>query len=799
VRIAVGGLVVAGASGAVGCLNRPIEPVEPRTTSTIVERLTQSAVDKIDLLLAIDNSRSMADKQAILADAVPDLVKGLVNPKCVDKAGVPAGTQPASPTEDCPTGYEREFNPVLDIHIGIISSSIGGFGAPGMCKPSEPSANDQAHLLARTAYDQPNTIPTWENKGFLAWDPAQKLDPPGEGDVTALNDRLKEMVTGVGQSGCGYEAQLESVYRFLADPEPYATLALTGPDTNKVATPEGLDMELLQQRADFLRPDSLLAIVMLSDENDCSFREGSFYWAGANNAQKLPLARPECADDPNDPCCMSCLQTSDQCPFQAACYVNGDPNQGVAYHDKPLVGDTPNDRSNLRCFDQKRRFGIDFLYPVDRYVKAFRDPTITNRKGELVANPIFSNLNPNNVSPSIRDSGLVFFAGIVGVPWQDIARQDAEGKPSLLGGLDLEGNPVGGLKSADELLRPIKLPDGSDGPTGWDLILGDPKALKAPADPHMIESIEPREGTNPLTGAPLAQPGVSDDADPINGNEYFVSGGPNSIGDLQYACIFPLPSPRDCQTATGSCDCKNEDPEAHNPLCDAPAGGTAPTTQVRAKAYPGIRELQVIQGLGAQGIVGSVCPAQLDDVGSDDYGYRPAIGAIIDRLKTRLGGQCLPRTLTPDDQGHVSCLILEARNSQGQCDCNMPGRQEVLDGNPSSEPDHTQARNAVLRDPLSVSAGFDCACEIVQLPNGNDAVPDADELKACQYSLEEPGVTEAGAEVNGWCYIDATTSPPTGDPAIVDSCPENERRLIRFAGKGEAQPGATMFITCAGE
>jgi len=59
-----------------GCLSRPVEPVEPRRTSTIVERLTQSSVDKIDLVLAIDNSRSMADKQQILAKAVPDLVAG---------------------------------------------------------------------------------------------------------------------------------------------------------------------------------------------------------------------------------------------------------------------------------------------------------------------------------------------------------------------------------------------------------------------------------------------------------------------------------------------------------------------------------------------------------------------------------------------------------------------------------------------------------------------------------------------------------------------------------------------------
>ena len=91
-------VMVAGLAATPGCLDRPIEPVEPRTTSTIVERLTQSSVDKIDILLTIDNSRSMADKQAILQDAVPDLVNALVNPACryVDDATV-ATMQPPSP------------------------------------------------------------------------------------------------------------------------------------------------------------------------------------------------------------------------------------------------------------------------------------------------------------------------------------------------------------------------------------------------------------------------------------------------------------------------------------------------------------------------------------------------------------------------------------------------------------------------------------------------------------------------------------------------------------------------------
>src|SRR5262245_2080061 len=53
--------------------------------------IVTTPADKVDLLMMIDNSRSMADKQLILALAVPDLLGRLVNPRCVDAAGQPAG------------------------------------------------------------------------------------------------------------------------------------------------------------------------------------------------------------------------------------------------------------------------------------------------------------------------------------------------------------------------------------------------------------------------------------------------------------------------------------------------------------------------------------------------------------------------------------------------------------------------------------------------------------------------------------------------------------------------------------
>ncbi len=769
-QIACALVSIAGAGTVGGCLNRPLEPNEPRRTSTIVEPFTQSAVDKIDLVLMIDNSRSMADKQAILNAAVPDLVGALVNPKCVDPKGTPMTTQPATVMEACPAGLVRDFKPITNIHIGIVTSSLGGHGGDAClttavnqgCGPTSPSPsnNDAGHLIARQDACGGVQVPTYQNKGFLAWDPEQKLKPPGEANIGSINidgmgnvttgtagivPALKDLVQGAGQVGCGYESQLESWYRFLVDPEPYKDITLQAGK----ATPNGTDTILLQQRVDFLRPSSLLAIIMLTDENDCSVKEsGQFYYAvqqqsPQDNKKKfhLPRARKECAANPNDPCCKSCGQAAGTCPADAACAAS------------PTLNDAEDD-INLRCFDQKRRFGIDFLYGIDRYQAALTSRTIPNRAGTMVANPIFADLNPKDDDSAIRDKGLVFIAGIVGVPWQDIARDSTNLKK--------------GFKNAEELA--VK---DTNGVSTWDTILGDPANYIAPKDPHMIESVKPRMG--------LPGPASAVGADPINGHEYTINNN-----DLQYACIFDLPASRDCSMmGVNGCDCNAG---SDNPLCDA----TTKTLQVRAKGYPGVRELETLKAVNSQGIVASVCPAQLTDKASSDYGYRPAIGAIIDRLKTALGGQCLPRELTPDSKNHqVPCLILEAKKVTGTPKCDpLRSRRAV-------KPENQAAIDVAKADLSAKDQGWNQFCEIIQtgdvLGGSNQAQQDA-----CQDDSSAAPVDVMGKAVNGWCYVDPGQNIKS-NVDIVKDCPANEQRLIRFVGNGNPDPGGQLFITCTGD
>jgi len=552
--------------------------------------------DKVDLLLVVDNSRSMADKQNVLASSVPEVIGTFANPRCVDGNGVPAAAQPSSPAEPCAAGYQRRFAPVTDMHVGVISTSLGGHGADACDALAIPSENDDAHLIDRLDPMGSGTVPTYQGLHFLAWDPAQQLSPPGEASAANLASSLSAMIIGAGEVGCGYEAQLESWYRFLIDPNPYESIGIVSGS----AVLNGTDQVLLAQRNDFLRSDSLLVIVLLSDENDCSTRDGGqfffvnqIYQPGSTTPYHLPRPQITCATDPTSPCCRSCGQS-----VAAGCPPKGPECDGAL---PPL-----DDQINVRCWEQKRRFGIDFMWPIGRYVTGLTATVVQDRDGNLVPNPLF-------IDPNGRDNTMVRLVGIVGVPWQDIARQDSSGNPDLLAGLDGDGHAVGGLRSAAELLA------GGI----WPIILGEPDQWINATDPLMIESQNPRSGTNPITGDAIAPPGAASFQNPINGHEYSIP----QKNDLQYACIFPLPAPRDCSNPSQiACDCL--DPSNDSPLCQNPVSNAFGVIQYNAKAHPGRRELQLLRDLGSEAVVGSICPAQLANSSAADYGYLPVLHAL---------------------------------------------------------------------------------------------------------------------------------------------------------------------------
>ncbi len=558
-----------------------------------VDNGPQMETAKVDLLLAVDNSLSMAEKQQLFARTIPELLTRLVSPHCVTPAGAIAAV-PTSPDAPCPAGSSREFEPIRDLHVGVISSSLGSHGATGakdVCVTA--GDNDHAHLIPTVR----SGVGSYDDQGYLKWDPDGLATPPGESDINAFTSSLATMIESAGETGCGYEAQLESVYRFLVDPEPPQSIEV--PTGSSQTVPVGIDNALLTQRANFLRPDSSVVVLMLTDENDCSIQDEGYGWLVAR-ATPMYRSTSACQTDPNDACCQSCAEAA--------------PNQGcppLAADSECMRGNTlpaADDDLNLRCFNQKQRFGFDLLYPTARYVSGFGDGQVLNRAGELVDNPLFHSGGVD------RDRSLFTLAVIGGVPWQDIATT-----PSLTG-------------DSLAFMTPAELTSKKR----WPVILGNPAAFVPPSDPFMQESTADRSGKNPVTGESVV-PSTSTDpgANAINGHEHVTFGH-----DLQHACTFQLPEPIVCDRARfdaeGGCDCFMEDALTNNPVCNPPGGGAASTTQYMGKAYPALRELAVAEQLGRRSVLGSICARNTQDDTRSDYGYRPVFGAIGRRVAATL-------------------------------------------------------------------------------------------------------------------------------------------------------------------
>jgi hypothetical protein len=734
--------LLAGVCGVVSivasaCMSRPVGTTEPQTSNLYVEPIRNDVIDKIDLLFMIDNSASMGDKQRLFAEAVPQLVERLVVPRCVSATGTM--TQRATLAEACPAGSEPEFLAVQDIHIAVITSSLGAHGAPTPRTGCEaaPPGDDRGLLLPSVR----SGLTSYNNSGFLAWDPQAKLQPAGENDATRLGMQFSEMVRAAGESGCGYEASLESWYRFLIDPEPPRTFAVVADETVVQTT----DMEVLAQREAFLRPDSLVAIVMLTDENDCSIiEEGAGYLLA--NTGGIVAGNSACSVDPNDRCCTAC--------------VNGTVEGCLPVADDPACKNTilpkTADSPNMRCLENKRRFGYDFLYPTARYVDGLTQPLVRKRStGEMVENPLFKK------APGLprRTPGLVYLAGIVGVPWQDIADDASRTGPGLryLSALELQAKDR------------------------WSVIVGDASKNQPPSDPFMRESTSPRSGTNPITGdAIIPETSLDPRASPINGHEQATGDG----ADLQYACTFPLGEPDPCDPADQGCDCGTAALDNRNrPLCQPPAGGAASTTQYFGKAYPGLRPLEVLKGIGDSAIVASICPKVLT-VGQPGYGYEPAIDAIVARFTGALQGRCPPRPLAvePGSDGELPCVVVEALESKDGCACNQAGRSPA--GGAAVELVQQQLRDAKACDtPTTPECSSYCFCEIAQA--------EGDNRTRC---LND----KAGSDTPGYCYVDPFGSPPVGNPELVQDCSPTSKRLIRFVGPNTPANGAPAYIACLG-
>jgi hypothetical protein len=231
----------------------------------------------LDILFVIDNSNSMFEEQQNLSKNFPQLVEALRS--------------------------QALGNRIPNVHIGVVTTDLGAgnWGLPSC----EVAGGDGGKLQAqpRVAGCTPPSQP------FISYNEGVTNIKSGTKDPILQVKEAFQCIAEVGTGGCGFENQIESARRAL-DPK-------------------------LNVNPGFIRKHALLAVVFITDEDDCSAQKPQLY-----DSNQYSIT------DPLGPL------TSFRCfEFGIQCDINDRTKAGPRKNCKPAY---------------------DWLYRVDDYIKFFK-------------------------------------------------------------------------------------------------------------------------------------------------------------------------------------------------------------------------------------------------------------------------------------------------------------------------------------------------------------------------------------------------------------------------------------------
>ncbi|MDD9932494.1 MAG: hypothetical protein OXT09_02760 [Myxococcales bacterium] len=368
-------LVASLALASSGCLDRELKPLNPCLVSGVVAEIAVTNIDKVDLLFVVDNSGSMREEQEALRREFPKLVEVLA-------------------TGDRDLDGVNDFPPAKDLHLGVVSSDMGLVGIQGI--PGCENLGDDGIM---------NNVPNPALTGCQASYPRFITYSAGVNDPAQTANDFACIAT-LGTEGCGFEQQLEAGLKAVwpsidIDPEsgevidPNRILFLG--DVNGFGQLGHGD----QENAGFLRNDvvqgiSLIAIIMVSDEEDCSSADTAHF-------------TPDIYLDPNDPLAMQDLNLrcffNPQNLYQLDRYVNGfqalrPGNENLVIF-AGIVGVPPD------LVDEDARAAVDFDDMGSR--DAFYDQILADPRMQEVPDPNRTPEQGGNLTPScITETGRAF-------------------------------------------------------------------------------------------------------------------------------------------------------------------------------------------------------------------------------------------------------------------------------------------------------------------------------------------------------------------------------------------------------
>jgi hypothetical protein len=175
-------------------------------TTYTIQTVDQQPHNAVDLLFVVSDTKGATPKQQALVAGFPALLRAL--------RAAPGG--------------------LPDLRIGVVSSNMGAFGS----RLAECDHSDRA-LLTSAA---PGCAAAPRGRVAISLDGGSRSNFAAGFD---LADAFACLVRGLGNDGCGFEQPLAAARRALDADQPIEN--------------EG-----------FLRPDALLALVIVSDADDCS-------------------------------------------------------------------------------------------------------------------------------------------------------------------------------------------------------------------------------------------------------------------------------------------------------------------------------------------------------------------------------------------------------------------------------------------------------------------------------------------------------------------------------------------------
>ncbi len=253
-----------------GCLDRPLRPLNPCTVSGVVNEVAVTQINQIDLLFLVDNSFSMLEEQSALVVEIPRLVQILA-------------------TGDLQNGgTTSDFDPVASIQVGVITSDMGIGGVPIAAQSFCTSNSGDDGILVDLHRGTDVTCPT------------EPATPPFLTFMTG--DNATDFADSVGclaqtgSNGCAFEMQLEAVLKALtpADSAIRFPRTLGGVEIENTAGHGGTGFN-----SGFLRENSLLAIIMVTDEDDCSTSNMDLF-VGFENNSTVPTPFPPVLNNTGD-------------------------------------------------------------------------------------------------------------------------------------------------------------------------------------------------------------------------------------------------------------------------------------------------------------------------------------------------------------------------------------------------------------------------------------------------------------------------------------------------------------------